>query len=37
MGKDGSDDQKGKRPAIEWIVGGLSLLITIALVGFVGW
>ena len=37
MGQDRSDDQKEKRPAIEWIVGGLGLLITIALVGFVGW
>jgi uncharacterized protein (TIGR02588 family) len=33
------DDQHpvGKRPLIEWIAGGIGLLITIGLVGFIGW
>lgn len=37
MEQDGSEDQARKSPAIEWVAGGLGLLITLALIGFVGW
>lgn len=30
-------DRRSKRPVIEWIVGGISLLITFGLIGFIGW
>lgn len=35
----GAQDQQRitQRPAVEWIAGGIGLLITLGLIGFIGW
>jgi uncharacterized protein (TIGR02588 family) len=37
MARPDDDAQRRTRPLIEWVVAGISLLITIALVGTIGW
>ncbi len=37
MGASDSQRQHGQRPLIEWIAGGIGLVLTCGLVGFIGW
>ena len=37
MEASGSQRQHGRRPLIEWIAGGIGLVLTCGLVGFIGW
>lgn len=37
MDRNRSADRSRHRPAIEWVAGALGFLITLALIGFVGW
>ena len=37
MAQDKQKDQQSGRPLIEWIAGGTGLVLTLVLLGFVGW
>jgi uncharacterized protein (TIGR02588 family) len=37
MAQPDDGDQRSARPLIEWVAAGISLLITLALVGTIGW
>ena len=37
MAQDKQEDQQSGRPLIEWIAGGTGLVLTLVLLGFVGW
>lgn len=37
MAQDKQKNQRSGRPVIEWIAGGIGLVLTLVLFGFVGW
>lgn len=37
MAEDEQQGSRAKRPMIEWIAGAVGLVLTLALLGFVGW